>query len=168
MGSALSQKYIPPIAILIILILIHSAPATAASLDDRTAYEVLQDYNFPVGLLPEGVKGYDLNIITGEFSVYFDYTCSFEHNHFHLKYNPTVKGSISNGKIFGLNGVYEKRFLLWMEIDQIVRNGDDIVFSVGALSSAFPVTDFEMSPQCGGGGVGKLRANPFVSLFRGS
>lgn len=146
----------------------HSALAISGP-DNRTAYEVLQDYNFPVGLLPEGVQRYDLDIMTGEFSVYFQYTCRFSLNNYHLKYKPTVKGFISNGKIFGLKGVTEKVFLVWMEIDEIVRKGNDLVLSVGALSTVFPVDDFAQSPQCGGSvRGGKLGTTPFLSLHHGS
>ena len=174
MGSAKNQRYIPLPAILIILILIQSAPAIS-SLNNRTAYEVLEDYNFPVGLLPKGVKHYDLNIITGEFSVHFNHTCSFSlKSSYHLKYKPTIKGYISNDKLFRLKGVYERMFLVWVEIEGIIRSGDDLVFSVGVLSSVFPIDYFEESPQCGcgfrcgGGQVRKLRTNPFVSPYEGS
>ena len=174
MGSAKNQRYIPLPAILIILILIQSAPAIS-SLNNRTAYEVLEDYNFPVGLLPKGVKHYDLNIITGEFSVHFNHTCSFSlKSSYHLKYKPTIKGYISNGKLFRLKGVYERMFLVWVEIEGIIRSGDDLVFSVGVLSSVFPIDYFEESPQCGcgfrcgGGQVRKLRTNTFVSPYEGS
>lgn len=165
MGSASIPP--PSILIIILIVVIHSAPAISA-LDNRTAYEVLQDYNFPVGILPEGVQGYDLDIITGEFSVYLGYSCSFSLNGYRLNYKPTIKGYILNGKIFGLKGVSEKLLLVWIEIDEIVRNGNDLIISIGVLSYKFPVNDFEQSPQCGVGRAGKLRTSPFLSLRQGS
>ncbi|RVW97852.1 hypothetical protein CK203_021202 [Vitis vinifera] len=141
----------------------------------RTAYEVLEDYYFPVGHLPKGVKGYDLNITRGKFSVYFNDTCSFSlESSYQLKYMPTVKGYISNGKLSSLEGVYTRLFLVWMEIVEILRSEDDIVLSVGVMSSAFPIDYFEESPQCGcgfqcgGGQVSKLRTNPFLYPYEGN
>ncbi|XP_010659663.1 uncharacterized protein LOC117930957 [Vitis riparia] len=146
MGSATTQRLIPFAATLIYLILIHSTPASS-SLENRTAYEVLEDYNFPVGLLPKGVKGYDLNITTGY---------------------------ISNGKLSTLEGIYVRVFFMWMQIVEILRYGDELFFSVGVLFSVFPIDYFEESPQCGcgfqcgGGQVRMPRINPFVSPYEGS
>ena len=177
MASATTLKLIPlaAIAILISLILIQSSTPAISSIDIRTAYEVLEDYNFPVGLLPKGITDYDLNITTGKFSVYFNDTCSYSlKSSYHLKYLPTIKGYISNGKLSSLEGVYTKLFLVWKEIVEIVRDGDNLVFSVGVLSSVFPIDYFEKSPECGCGfqcGVGqvrKLRTNPFVSPYEWS
>ncbi|GAV66970.1 DUF538 domain-containing protein [Cephalotus follicularis] len=39
--------------------------------DKLSAYEVLQEYNFPHGLLPKGVNGYEINGDELEFSVGF-------------------------------------------------------------------------------------------------
>ena len=173
-ASATTHRLTPLAAILISLILIHSTPAISSN-DSRTAYEVLEDYNFPVGLLPQGITGYDLNITTGQFSVYFNDTCSFSlESSYHLKYKPTIKGYISNGNLSSLEGVYARLFFVWKKIVEIVRSGDDLVFSVGVLSSVFPIDYFEKSPQCGcgfqcgGGQVRKLRTNPFVSPYEWS
>ncbi|RVW60362.1 hypothetical protein CK203_089865 [Vitis vinifera] len=173
-ASATTHRLTPLAAILISLILIHSTPAISSN-DSRTAYEVLEDYNFPVGLLPQGITGYDLNITTGQFSVYFNDTCSFSlESSYHLKYKPTIKGYISNGNLSSLEGVYARLFFVWKKIVEIVRSGDDLVFSVGVLSSVFPIDYFEKSPECGCGfqcGVGqvrKLRTNPFVSPYEWS
>lgn len=44
------------------LILIFSQSLSSSSADQQsTTYEILRDYNFPVGLLPKGVLGYDLD-----------------------------------------------------------------------------------------------------------
>lgn len=149
MGSA--HRLAPLSAILIILILIDPTPALSST-DSRTAYEALEDYNFPIGLLPQGVSSYDLNSNTSKFSVYFNDTCSFPlESSYHLKYNPIVTGYISNGKLTSLEGIYAGLFSLWKEIVEIDRNGDDLVFTVGLWSSVFPMDYFNQSPQCGCG-----------------
>ncbi|KAJ4727704.1 DUF538 family protein [Melia azedarach] len=65
----------------------------------KTAYEVLQEYDFPVGLLPKGVTGYELDI-------------------------STVK---------------------------VIRDDDELEFSVGIASADFAVSNFDESPTCGCG-----------------
>ena len=148
MGSATTERLIPLAATLISLILIHSTPAIS-SLASPTAYEVLDDNNFPAGLLPDGISSYDLNITTGQFSVYFNRTCRFSlQNSYHLKYKPTFNGYISNGKLSSLKGVYVRVFLVWREIEEIVRREDDLVFSMRISSYVFPIDYFEERPQC--------------------
>lgn len=176
MDSATAQRLIPLVATSITLILIRTTRASSF-LDNRTAYEILEDYDFPVGLLPVGIKGYDIDNTTGRFSTYFNNTCSFSlENSYQLKYDPTIKGYISNRKLSSLEGIYVWLIFAWMEIVEIIRHGDDLHFSLGVLSSSFPVNWFEESPQCGCGfqcGSGRVRQpriNPRVnfSLLKGS
>lgn len=170
MDSTRNLKWISPVVILIsIILLIHSTPALSSP-DNRTAYEVLVDYNFPIGLLPKGVTVYDLDPATGAFTVYFNDTCSYVlQSFYHLRYKPTVKGYITNGKISSLDGIYVWGLFTWMEIVETVRKGDDLVFSVAIASAAMPINYFVESPQCGCGfqcGVGeekKLGKRPFIS-----
>lgn len=156
MGSATrTTQNLISLAALILCSIIMINPVFCSSSDQRqsrTAYEILKDYDFPVGLLPQGVTGYDLNITTGKFVVYFDHTCSFSlQRSYHLKYKPIIRGYVSNGKLSRLEGIYARLFLVWKEIVEIVRNGDELVFSVGPLSSVSPIHHFDQSPQCGCG-----------------
>lgn len=127
-----------------------SSNISTADTRTRTAYQVLEDYIFPTGLLPKGVTSYDLNSSTGKFSVHFNDTCTFSlQNSRQLKFKSTIKGYISNGKISSLEGVYVRLlFMVWMEIVEILWSGDDLVFTVGLLSTAFPVDNFGESPHC--------------------
>uniref|UniRef100_A0A5B7AVU6 DUF538 domain-containing protein n=1 Tax=Davidia involucrata TaxID=16924 RepID=A0A5B7AVU6_DAVIN len=149
------------------LILISSLPAKSSG-DKPTAYEVLQDYNFPVGILPKGVTGYDLNESTGKFSAYLNGSCSFSlEGSYQLSYKSTIRGHISKGKLSNLEGVKVKIFFFWVDIVEVDRSGDDLEFSVGITSAGFSIDNFEECPQCGcglncdNGQVSKLRTNPF-------
>uniref|UniRef100_A0A5B7ARZ5 DUF538 domain-containing protein n=1 Tax=Davidia involucrata TaxID=16924 RepID=A0A5B7ARZ5_DAVIN len=151
------------------LILISSLPAKSSG-DKRTAYEVLEDYNFPVGILPKGITGYDLDESTGKFSAYWNGSCSFSiEGSYQLNYKSTIKGYMSKGKLSSLEGVKVKLLFLWVSIVEVDRRGDDLEFSVGITSAGFSIDNFEESPQCGcgfdcvndNGQVSKLRTNPF-------
>lgn len=144
MESATTHKLIY-LAATFCLILTHVISANSSP----SAYEVLESYNFPVGLLPKGVESYDLNATTGQFAAYLKGSCSFHQAAYQLKYRPVIKGSISNNKITGLSGISVKVVLMWMDIKEIIRTGDSIDFYVGVAKTGFPVDNFEDSPECG-------------------
>lgn len=139
-----------------------------------TAYDILQSYDFPVGILPEGVTHYEINRATGKFSAYFDGSCSFSlEGSYQLKYKSKISGYISKDKLTKLSGVSVKVLFLWLNIDEVKRNGDKLDFSVGILSAEFGINNFYESPRCGCGfncksisenrQRGGIRSNPFVS-----
>ncbi|RVW60373.1 hypothetical protein CK203_089870 [Vitis vinifera] len=142
MDSAATQRLIS-LAATFCLILIHTPPANSFN-NTPSAYDVLEAYNFPIGLLPYGSEAM---ISTTQ------------------QYEPTIKGYLSNGMLSSLEGVSVKLFFLWIDISEIIRNGDGLDFYVWILSTRFPVDYFEEPPQCGCGincsprQVRKLRAN---------
>ncbi|KAJ4727702.1 Protein of unknown function, DUF538 [Melia azedarach] len=156
--------------LLLLLFLHHQCAVATFNSDKKTAYEILQSYNFPVGLLPKGITKYDLDETTGQFHAYMDGSCSFSlEGSYQLKYKSTISGYISENKLTGLTGVSVKILFLWLNIVEVVRNGDDIEFSVGIASASFPIDNFYVCPQCGcgldcvNGHVSKLRLKSFVS-----
>ncbi|XP_020599740.1 uncharacterized protein LOC110039119 [Phalaenopsis equestris] len=126
---------------------------SAGAIDDSvSAYDALQLYNFPIGLLPQGVIRYDLENSTGEFSVYFNGSCSFSlEGSYQLRYQPSISGRISTNRLGNLKGVSVKVILFWIKIVEVVRNGDELEFSVGIASADFAIDNFGISPQCGCG-----------------
>lgn len=159
-------NFFPQILSLLIL-LITLTPSLA---DEPTAYEVLKSFNFPIGILPKGVIGYDLESSTGKFSAFFNGSCSFSlEGSYQLKYEPTIKGHITKGKLSNLQGVSVKVFFMWVDIVEVSRRGDELDFSVGIAGAGFPVDNFEVCPQCGcglncnGENIRKIRTNLLVS-----
>ncbi|XP_076941021.1 uncharacterized protein At5g01610-like [Bidens hawaiensis] len=130
-------------------ILILSQPSTSSPL---TAYDVIQSYGFPKGILPIGVTGYDLDESTGRFKAFFNGTCSFSlEGTYDLKYKSTIAGVISKGRLTNLTGVSVKVFLFWLNIVEVYVTDDELGFSVGIASAGFPLDNFELCPQCGCG-----------------
>ncbi|XP_056859188.1 uncharacterized protein LOC108841864 [Raphanus sativus] len=125
----------------------------ATDTDSPTAYSLLQSYNFPVGILPKGVVSYDLDESTGKFHAYFDKSCTFalQDSSYQLDYKSTISGYISENKITKLTGVKVKVLFLWLNIVEVIRNGDELEFSVGITSANFAIEEFYESPQCGCG-----------------
>ncbi|KAL1550257.1 hypothetical protein AAHA92_18246 [Salvia divinorum] len=129
------------------LLLILSLLSAAAAANPPSAYELLQSYGFPAGLLPQGVTSYKLDTATGKFSVSIGGSCSYSVSGYDLNYKSTITGIIAKNKITDLNGIQ---------------------LSVGIASASFPVDNFFECPQCGcgfdcvnserkGGGFGLLR-----------
>nr|GMD27832.1 uncharacterized protein LOC109182538 [Ipomoea batatas]GME09479.1 uncharacterized protein LOC109182538 [Ipomoea batatas] len=141
--------------------------------DFPSAYEVVESFDFPVGILPVGITGYDIDWKTGKFDAYLKDSCSFSlEGSYKLNYNSRISGDIQNGRITNLSGVSVKVFFLWLNIVEVIRSGDDLQFSVGIASASFSLDNFAVSPRCGCGldckSLGneddaEIRSNPFVS-----
>ncbi|KAF3782324.1 Uncharacterized protein EJ110_NYTH34628 [Nymphaea thermarum] len=142
----------PSRAILATLVAVLVSAAVAASNDTLTAYEVLEEYGFPIGLLPKGVVSYELNSSTGKFSVYLNGTCTFSlEGSYDIKYKSTVTGYISSKKLYSLSGISVKVLFFWLSIVEVTVEDDDLDFSVGIASASFAVSNFAVCPQCGCG-----------------
>ena len=167
--GACTTKHMSRGAVLVVCVIFLSSIVTA---DDQSlsAYDVLQSYNFPKGLLPKGALGYDLDKDTGKFNAYLNGSCGFSlEGSYQLKYRSTISGYISRNKLTKLKGISVKILFLWLDIVEVTRDGDGLKFSVGIASAEFAIDNFEECPQCGcgldciNGQVRKLKINPFVS-----
>lgn len=125
-----------------------------------TAYEMLEQYNFPRGILPEGVTGYKLGP-DGSFEVYFPRKCEFLLSRTWLvRYETSISGAAAAGKLTALGGVYVKVLFLWIPVGEVDRAGDQLSFYVGPVATSFPIADFADSPKCRGyGGDGAAAAS---------
>ncbi|XP_030532825.1 uncharacterized protein LOC115742577 [Rhodamnia argentea] len=98
---------------------ILSAPVASSAGEEGSpsAYEVLQSYGFPVGLLPKGIMGYELDEATGEFTASLNGTCSFTlENSYQLKYERSIEGVIERERLRRLKGVNVKVTVVWLSI----------------------------------------------------
>ncbi|KFK30825.1 hypothetical protein AALP_AA6G030800 [Arabis alpina] len=138
--------------ILIASFLILPSSLAVTDSDSPTAYSILQSYNFPVGILPKGVVSYDLDKSTGRFHAYFNDSCSFNLvGSYQLNYKSVISGYISENKLKKLTGVKVKVLFLWLNIVEVIRNKEEMEFSVGITSANFAIQEFLESPQCGCG-----------------
>ncbi|XP_061372486.1 uncharacterized protein At5g01610-like [Gastrolobium bilobum] len=136
------------VAVLLLIVLSSPLSSSGAS----TAYEALAGYHFPEGILPKGVTGYELDESNGKFRAYLNGSCSFSlEGSYKLSYKSTISGHISENRLTDLSGVSVKVLFFWVNILEVVRNGDELDFSVGVASASFPLDNFFVSPQCGCG-----------------
>ncbi|GAY40976.1 hypothetical protein CUMW_055910 [Citrus unshiu] len=85
----------------------------ASADSEPSAYDVLQEYDFPVGILPKGVTRYALNAETGD--------CSFTIESYELKYESTISGVTSKDKLTNLKGAGVKVLILWLNIVEVIH-----------------------------------------------
>ncbi|KAH0738762.1 hypothetical protein KY290_037467 [Solanum tuberosum] len=164
-----------PLCIFLFLLLSAASPVIGdEDSQSPTVYLILQEYDFPVGILPKGVTKYELNKTTGNFAVYFNKSCSFSISGYNLKYMSKITGKISKDRLANLKGVQVKLLLFWINIVEVTRDGDDLDFSVGIASADFAIDNFYESPQCGCGfdcvdseenGSGKFDLKQLISSF---
>ncbi|XP_062182041.1 uncharacterized protein LOC133886311 [Phragmites australis] len=112
-----------------------------------TAYEMVERYDFPRGILPEGVTGYVLRP-NGSFEVYLPGDCDLSAANMQVHYSSCIAGNVQNRSIHGLEGVKVKMLFAWIGIDQVDRTEERIQFHAGMVSKLFPVDSFANSPQC--------------------
>ncbi|KAK6941023.1 Protein of unknown function DUF538 [Dillenia turbinata] len=141
-----------PVFIFSLLSLSSILAITPTTAENTTAYDLLQSYDFPIGILPRGVTSYDLDEATGKFHANFGRSCDFSlEGSYQLRYKSTISGVISEDKITNLSGISVKVLFLWLNIVEVRRNGDELEFSVGIASANFAVDNFYENPQCGCG-----------------
>lgn len=155
MGFNFQAKPISPTpilrSILFLLVCFLIPPASAKNTTTLTAYDVLQHCNFPVGILPKGVVGYEMDRTTGKFKAFLGETCTFTIESYELKYKSTIAGVITKDSISSLEGVEVKVLFMWLNIVTVTRDEDELQFSVGIASADFAVSNFYESPTCGCG-----------------
>ncbi|PHU01116.1 hypothetical protein BC332_30903 [Capsicum chinense] len=121
----------------------------AIATEKRFVYNDVQHYDFPIRTLPKGVIDYELISKIGEFLVYLNSSCRFMLGSFEIYYEPVINGVISKGRLRKVSGVNVKVvLLLWLNIVEVRRSGDNLQLSVGFTSANFPVRRFEQFPRC--------------------
>jgi hypothetical protein len=141
----------------LLLLLLVVAASIAASSAGRTkignpratptVYEMLADYDFPPGILPEGVQNYTLHA-DGSFDVFLPSACEIDVSSYKLQYDSTIHGSIKNMVINELQGVSVNVAITRVGITGVDRDGDNLKFDAGVISKSFPVGTFAVSPYC--------------------
>lgn len=127
-----------------------SAATSLNSTTKPTAYEMLERYKLPRGILPVGVKRYKLRP-DGSFEVFFSGDgCQFRvgGGRYLLRYDRRIAGTATAGSIKNLQGVSVKILFVWLGISEVDRSGDQLSFRVGPLAASFPLQKFSQSPRC--------------------
>ncbi|GMY33760.1 hypothetical protein FCV25MIE_29002 [Fagus crenata] len=123
--------------------------STAKDFSSSSIYEILRAHGLPMGLLPKGVKDFDIDE-SGRFQVHLDQACNakFESQ---LHYDRNVSGTLSYGQIAALSGVSAQELFLWFPVKGIrvdIPSSGLIYFDVGVVFKQFSLSLFETPLDC--------------------
>lgn len=141
--------YLLCIAIVSLVTSSDSRPENKRAAETTTVYEALKEHGLPMGLLPKGVKEFDIDE-DGNFQVHLDQACNakFESE---LHYDRNVSGTLSCGKIAALSGISAQELFLWFPVKGIrvdIPSSGLIYFDVGVVFKQFSLSLFETPPDC--------------------
>ncbi|KAG5536546.1 hypothetical protein RHGRI_024089 [Rhododendron griersonianum] len=100
--------------------------------------DLLREYNLPPGLFPQNITCYEFDAANGKLIVYSPSPCeaSFKDSSI-LRYAPRVKGTLSRGKLTGIEGMKTKA-LVWVKVTGVVvesYKSDKVLFVAGVKKS---------------------------------
>lgn len=118
--------------------------------DSKSIYDLLSAHGLPKGLLPEGVRDYEIDEESGRFQVFLDRECNamFENQ---LHYDMNVSGTLSYGQIGALSGISAQDLFLWFPVKGIrvdIPSSGVIYFDVGVVFKQFSQSLFDTPPEC--------------------
>ncbi|XP_010547154.1 PREDICTED: uncharacterized protein LOC104818999 [Tarenaya hassleriana] len=117
---------------------------------NESIYEILRANGLPMGLLPKGVKEFNVDGQTGEFSVYLYQACNARYES-ELHYDANVTGTLGFGWISGLSGISAQELFLWFPVKGIrvdVPSSGVIYFDVGVVRKQYSMSQFETPRDC--------------------
>ncbi|XP_028765390.1 uncharacterized protein LOC114723362 [Neltuma alba] len=138
-----------PLLLLLSICLSFFLTFAAASSSAKSIYEVLRKHGLPMGLLPKGVKEFDIDK-EGRFWVHLDQACNakFESE---LHFEQNVTGTLSYGQMGALSGITAQELFLWFPVKGIrvdIPSSGLIYFDVGVVRKQFSLSLFETPPDC--------------------
>eukprot|EP00271_Cylindrocystis_brebissonii_P013630 TRINITY_DN33653_c0_g1_i1.p1 TRINITY_DN33653_c0_g1~~TRINITY_DN33653_c0_g1_i1.p1 ORF type:complete len:171 (-),score=14.68 TRINITY_DN33653_c0_g1_i1:556-1068(-) len=144
---------------LLFLLCTFTLLAITPCLTDAAAYDELEKYGLPAGLLPRTVLDYTLNAKDGSFVVHLSGECysSVNGGKIPVYYAPTLTGTVQQGKLSNLKGISVKppqTYFVWYSVNTIYVDASDsalihFVIAFGAEQS-LPTTEFSSPLQCTG------------------
>lgn len=123
--------------------------ASSSSSAKSSIYEVLHAHGLPKGLLPKGVKEFDIDG-DGRFWVHLDQACNAQFES-ELHFERNVSGTLNYGQIGALSGISAQDLFLWFPVKDIrvdIPSSGLIYFDVGVVRKQFSLSFFETPREC--------------------
>ncbi|RDX62093.1 hypothetical protein CR513_59609, partial [Mucuna pruriens] len=123
-----------------VLILIDGSP---------DIHDVLPQYGFPKGILPNNVISYTLSP-EGFFTIQLQGPCYVHWEGQLVYYHTQIKGTLTYGTASHVSGIQAQKLFLWLPVTGIKLQQDSgmLEFFVGPLSQQLPAADFQDVPAC--------------------
>ncbi|CAK8578506.1 unnamed protein product [Lathyrus sativus] len=126
-----------------------ASPTPSASPDAKEIHDLLPDYGFPKGVLPNNVALYTISP-SGYFTVHLDSPCYVHTSDRFIYYNTLITGTLTNGSVYGVSGVQTKILFIWLSVTGMKADSRSgmLEFFIGALSKELPANLFQNVPAC--------------------
>ncbi|KAF2538209.1 hypothetical protein F2Q68_00018761 [Brassica cretica] len=121
--------------LLLLLLIATVAISIPVFAENDSIYDVLRAHALPMGLLPKGVKDFNVDVETGHFSVFLNQSCKAKYES-EIHYEANITGTIGYGSIGGLSGVSAQDLFLWFPVKGIrvdIPSSGVIYFDVGVV-----------------------------------
>ncbi|GFZ03551.1 DUF538 family protein [Actinidia rufa] len=109
--------------------------------------DLLREYNLPPGLFPQNITCYEFDATKGKLIVYLPSSCevSFKDSSI-VRYFTRVKGTLSRGKLTGIEGMKTKA-LIWVKVTGVAvesYKSDKVSFTTAGVKKSRPKDAYEM------------------------
>lgn len=132
---------------LILLVYLAASASAAAPYDPPTVPELMDRFGLPRALLPDTARRYLLHA-DGTFELFLDDGCVVDAGGYRVGYDIKLSGTVSPGKVSGLEGVRVRVLFAWVPITAVEVSGGEVTVSVGPVKKSFPAVGFKSSPRC--------------------
>ncbi|CAJ2677443.1 unnamed protein product [Trifolium pratense] len=145
MSTATFNNFLRFFSTLIIFIFHH----TIAISTTTDIHDLLPDYGFPKGILPNNIASYTISP-SGYFTLHLQSPCYVRFSGQLVYYDTFITGTLSYGYVSGVSGIQGKILFVWLPVTGMkVDSGSGMLqFFVGALSKKLPADQFQDVPGC--------------------
>ncbi|XP_076891991.1 uncharacterized protein At5g01610-like [Bidens hawaiensis] len=112
-----------------------------------TIYEIVKQFGFPAGIVPDSVESYTTNDVDGTFAIYLKKPCYVKYEYL-VYFDTEITGKISYGLITDITGLQAQSYGIWLDIDEIKVVGDNLQFTLGFITVKSDIALFEEIPTC--------------------
>ncbi|XP_022724312.1 uncharacterized protein LOC111281018 [Durio zibethinus] len=138
-----SLKILRPISFFLLFLLL--LPFTASF----SIQELLQSQGLPIGLFPDNVKSYELDL-DGRLEVHLESPCMAKFDG-RVYFDRVVRANLSYGGLVGLEGLSQEELFLWLPVKGIIVTDPSsglILFDIGLAYKQLSLSLFENPPVC--------------------
>ncbi|KAL2343336.1 hypothetical protein Fmac_004621 [Flemingia macrophylla] len=112
-------------------------------------HDVLAEYGFPRGLLPNNAVSYTLSS-DATISVQLEAPCYVYWKQQLVYYHTQINGTLTYASVSHVSGIQAQKLFLWFPVTGITlhQRSATLQFFVGPFSQTFPAADFQDAPAC--------------------
>ncbi|KAI3822914.1 hypothetical protein L1987_10515 [Smallanthus sonchifolius] len=132
------------------LLLLALLALTASTSATPTIYDIVNQFGFPSGIVPDSVESYSTAPADGDsftFAIYLKKPCYVKYDYL-VHFDTEITGKITYGKITELKGLQAQSFWFWLNIDEIKVDSSSLQFTLGLVTVKSDISLFVAIPTC--------------------